>query len=348
MEARTPKRMYLDMAKGIQPDRLLQYCYMPNPYAKYPLTCMNINTCVLAHKPTENGELVDIWGVPYVTTRETGFSPLPKPGVFILKDIADWREVIKAPDISDVDWKTAAEKDLESLKAMGVDREQTAVGLMTHIGYFQQIMSFMGFEEGLCALFEDPEEMTALVNYMSDFYCSVLDNIIDLYKPDFLQITDDLATWKAPFMSLEQYRAIFRPAYEKLIAYAKERSIPVALHCCGNCTMFIDDWIEMGVTYWDPAQLSNDLVAIQKKYGNKLVICGGFDLTGELSDVNCTEEHFKKAVRETIDRYTKYGMYTFDGWLFCDPDNEVLNSHNRWITEVVEEYGLDAYKRNRG
>ena len=267
--SRTPKQMFLDMAKGIQPDRLLQYCYGPNPYAKYPLTCMNTNTSVLAHKPTEDGKLVDIWGVPYVTTRETGFSPLPEPGVFILKDISEWRDVIKAPDISGVDWAAVAEKDLANLAAMGIDREQTAIGLMTHLGYFQQIMSFMGFEEGLCALFEDPEEMKALVDYMSDFYCEVLDNIIDLYKPDFLQITDDLATWKAPFMSLEQYREIFRPAYEQLISYAKARNIPVALHCCGNCTMFIDDWLEMGVTYWDPAQLSNDLVAIQKKYGDK-------------------------------------------------------------------------------
>ncbi|MBQ9858205.1 MAG: veratrol--corrinoid protein metyltransferase [Oscillospiraceae bacterium] len=346
--SRTPKQMFLDMAKGIQPDRLLQYCYMPNPYAKYPLTCMNTNTSVLAHKPTEDGKLIDIWGVPYVTTRETGFSPLPEPGVFILKDISEWRDVIKAPDISNVDWKAVAEQDLANLAAMGIDREQTAIGLMTHLGYFQQIMSFMGFEEGLCALFEDPEEMKALVDYMSDFYCTVLDNIIDLYKPDFLQITDDLATWKSPFMSLEQYREIFLPAYKKLAAYAIERNIPIAMHCCGNCTMFIDDWLEMGVTYWDPAQLSNDLVAIQKKYGDKLVICGGFDMDGELSDVNCTEERYKELVREAVDKYTKHGMYVFDGWLFCDPDDAVLNSHNRWLTEEVEAYGLDAYKRNRG
>ena len=347
MSERTPKQMYLDMAKGIQPDRLLQYCYMPNPYAKYPLTCMNTNTSVLAHKPTENGELVDIWGVPYVTTRETGYSPLPKPGVFILKDIADWRDVIKAPDISNVDWAAVAEKDLANLAAMGVDREQTAVGLMTHLGYFQQIMSFMGFEEGLCAMFEDPEEMKALVDYMSDFYCTVIDNIIDLYKPDFLQLTDDLATEKAPFMSLQQYRTIFRPAYEALIARAKARNIPVAVHCCGNCTMFIDDWMEMGITYWDPAQLSNDIVAIQKKYGDKLVICGAFDMSGALTDLSCTEEMFKDFTRKTIDRYTAQGMYCIDGWLFCDPDDTERNLRNKWITEVTEEYGKDAYIRNR-
>jgi len=344
---RTPKQMFLDMAKGIQPDRMLQYCYLPNPYAKFPLTCMNTNTSVLAHKKTDNGELVDIWGVPYVTTRETGFSPLPKPGVFILDDISNWREVIHAPDLSGVNWKAVAEEDLAILSAMGFDRNQSALGLMTHLGYFQQIMSFMGFEEGLCAMFEDPEEMRALVDYMSQFYCSVLENIIDLYKPDFLQLTDDLSTWKAPFMSLEQYRTIFRPAYEDLIAFAKARNIPVAMHCCGNCTMFIDDWLEMGVTYWDPAQLSNDLVGIQKKYGDKLVICGGFDLTGELTDVKCTEEFFKQAARDAIDKYTANGMYCLDGWLFCDPEDTVLNLRNKWLTEVCEDYGIDAYKRNR-
>ncbi|MCF0120213.1 MAG: hypothetical protein HUJ65_01130 [Oscillospiraceae bacterium] len=148
-------------------------------------------------------------------------------------------------------------------------------------------------------------------------------------------------------LTVEQYRTLFRPAYERLIAFAKERNIPVAMHCCGNCTMFIDDWIEMGVTYWDPAQLSNDLVAIQQKYGDKIVICGGFDMAGHLVDPSCTEEQFKAFARETIDKYTKYGMYTLDGWLFCDPDDAELNARNKWLTDVCDEYGVDAYKRNR-
>ncbi len=344
--ARTPKQQYLDMAKGILPDRLLQFCYGPNPYSKFPLTVMNQMPGVLAHRPVEGG-LLDIWGVKYITNRETGFSPIPEPNNFILKDISEWRDVIKAPDLTGFDWKAMAEKDLANVEAMGINREETAFGLMLHLGYFQLIMSFMGFEEGLCALFEEPEEVKALVDYMSDFYCTVLENTIDLYKPDILQLTDDLATWKSPFMSLSQYRELFRPAYERLIAYAKERGILVANHCCGACEMFIDDWLEMGVTYWDPAQNCNDLVAIEKKYGDKLVICGGFDMAGELVDPSCTEEKFKQFARDTIDRYTKYGMYCLDGWLFCDPDDAALNARNKWLTEVCEEYGLDAYKRNR-
>ena len=51
---------------------------------------------------------------------------------------------------------------------------------------------------------------------------------------------------------------------------------------------------------------------LYEKYGDKIVICGGFDMDGELSDVNCTEERYKELVRETVDKYTKYGMYVFE------------------------------------
>ena len=64
----------------------------------------------------------DIWGVEYVTTKETGYQALPKPGQFILDDITKWRDVIKAPDISDIDWEAMAKKDMEK-----IDRSQTAV-----------------------------------------------------------------------------------------------------------------------------------------------------------------------------------------------------------------------------
>lgn len=343
---RTPKQQYLDMAKGIQPDRLLQYCYGPNPYAKFPLTTMNIGTSAFPHVKTENGSK-DIWGVNYIGNKVNGGAALPEPGNYVIKDITKWRDSLKAPGLEGIDWEAVAKKDLAKLAEMGVNRNETALGMMTHLGYFQLMMSFMGFEEGLCALLEEPEECKALVDYMSDFYCAVVDKTIDLYKPDYLQVTDDLSAWGAPFIPLDIYREIFRPAYEKLISYAKDRDMLVAMHCCGNCGMFIDDWLEMGVTYWDPAQLSNDLVAIQEKYGDKLVIVGGFDMEGKLLLPTTTEEDFKAFARNTIDKYTRTGMYVLDGWLFCDPDNVELNNRNKWLTEVCEDYGLDAYKRNR-
>jgi hypothetical protein len=60
-----------------------------------------------------------------------------------------------------VDWETVAKKAVENL-----DRRETAVTQGTHVGYFQQLMNFMGFTEGLLAMAEEPEEVYAMFEYM--------------------------------------------------------------------------------------------------------------------------------------------------------------------------------------
>ena len=110
----------------------------------------------------------DIWGVEFVTTKDTGGMAIPKPGRFILDDITKWRDVIKAPDISDIDWETMAKKDLAR-----IDRNQTAVSAMVHVGYFQSLCNFMGFNEGLMAMIEEPEEVYELFEYMSSFWVQI-------------------------------------------------------------------------------------------------------------------------------------------------------------------------------
>ena len=50
----------------------------------------------------------DIWGVEYVPTESTGNALIPKTSDFILEDITKWRDVIKAPDLSGIDWRRCA------------------------------------------------------------------------------------------------------------------------------------------------------------------------------------------------------------------------------------------------
>jgi hypothetical protein len=61
--------------------------------------------------------------VEFVATEETGGQALPKPGDFILKDVRKWRDVIKTPDLSGVNWEEVVKKDIENLK---IDRNETA------------------------------------------------------------------------------------------------------------------------------------------------------------------------------------------------------------------------------
>lgn len=345
MAQRTMKEMYLGMLRGEEPDYLLQYSYGRNPYSTRDPASVGCFPSILRETRNRTGR--DIWGVPYVANRESGFAMLPEPGNFILKDITKWRDVIKAPDYSDIDWEALAKRDLSNLAESGFDRSRSAVAFGLHNGYFQALMAFMGFVEGLCAIQEEPEEVYALFDYLCTFYEGVAERCIDYYKPDILQLTDDIAAWAMPFVSPEQYRTLIKPFQVRDAAFGNERGLPIAMHCCGKCEMFVEDWVGFGVRLWDPPQTSNDLSAIQEKYGNQIILEGGFDAVGDLMSADCTEERFKAAVREAIDRFATDHLFVFNHWLYGDPDNSAFNDRNRWMTEVVEDYGAGFYGGRR-
>ena len=287
-----------------------------------------------------NGAGFDIWGVEYVTTKETGYQALPKPGQFIMDDITKWRDIIKVPDISDIDWESMAKKDMEK-----IDRSQTAVRMKVHLGYFQQLMNFMGFTEGLCAMLEEPDEVMELFEYMNKFYMEVSAKAMEYYKPDVWCITDDTATATNPFISVEMYREMVKPFHTREASFAKNIGMPIDMHDCGRCEDFIEDWLDFGVTCWNPAQVMNDLKGIKEKYGNRLVLEGCWDSQGPVGWPDATEEMKREQVRQCIDTFAPGGGFVFWGSLYGAPDDEEFLKRSRWITEEYDAYGRTFYQK---
>jgi hypothetical protein len=341
MANRSPKENYLDMARGIAPDYLLQFSAGINSFATNPSPCMPWSPGFLqeykAHKRAK-----DVWGVTFVQHDDNPGS-VPEVGNYMLDDITKWRDIVKAPDVSGFDWETMAKKDRAAYEKMGIDTSRLALLYHPHFGYFQQLAGFMGFTGALCAIQEEPEEVYALMDYLCRFYEEVVSKSIDYYRPDVHHLADDTCAFQTPFMSLEQYRTLFKPFHVREARFAIERGLPVAMHCCGKAEMFVDDWMDFNVQYWDPAQSCNDLVGIQKKH-KSLIITGGFDVLGELLRPEIGEEKFKQAVKDTIDALTKNGLYIFGGGVSANADDLRFENQNRWMTEVVENYGARVYK----
>jgi hypothetical protein len=291
------------------------------------------------------GEWKDLWGVPYVSNAETGYAGLPKPGAFILDDVTKWDKVVKWPrDIK----KEIAETDWDALAADGlkdINREESGVIAMTGLMPFQELMGLLGFTEGLCAIIEEPEAVSELLNYMADYFVPIIEKTVDYYKPDYLYLLDDTASKYAPFFSLKAYKEIFKPIYTKLTKYGVDRGIPVVLHNCGRCEDQIDDFLDWGVRYWDPAQTDNNLLGIKEKYKGKLAILGGWDYVPN-PDKPITEEDIRASVRASIDKYAPGGGYGFaGGWLGKAEDAELNGNINGWIQSEVASYGADFYKK---
>ena len=82
-----------------------------------------------------DGSGFDIYGVEYVSSPEADGGAMSKPGVYILDDITKWRDVIKTPDLSGIDWEKVVKKDVEWR-----DPANNPLLLATHNGYFQLIV----------------------------------------------------------------------------------------------------------------------------------------------------------------------------------------------------------------
>jgi hypothetical protein len=285
---------------------------------------------------------LDPWGVEFVATEETAGGCIPKPGQFILDDITKWRDVIKAPDLSGYDWEYVCKKEFERFP---VDREKTALGFALHNGYFQNLMAFMGFEEGMMAMYEEPEEVMALFEYICDFYCTVIENMIDIIKPDVLTLIDDTAAWGNPFISSDMYREMVLPFHDRQAKFGRDRGLPMTMHNCGKCGDLVEDWLKIGVNGWDPAQTCNDLAAIKEKYGNKMVLMGGWDARDHLLSPDVTEEEIRQSVRDSMDKYAPGGGYMFMGGFLGPASDKEIARKNAILLDEVNKYGHAFYKK---
>jgi len=115
------------------------------------------------------------------------------------------------------------------------------------------------------------------------------------------------------------------------------------MHCCGVCEIFMDDWDDMGVTAWEPAQAGNDFLGIKKKYNNKLAIMGGWDSTGPVS-LNTTDDELRQALREHVDMLAPGGGFAYLAHIESAGDQAATDRRNKICEEIYETYAKDWYQ----
>ena len=287
---------------------------------------------------SEGKGFTTIFGVEHVIEGSANNAPIPKPGVFILDDIRKWRDVIKRPPVLDeIDWEKVAKKDLD---ARDPGMLKVGSGNIT-LGYFQALVSFMGFTNGLIACLEEPEEVKALMNFLLEMNLEVGEKYLKYYKPDVFSGADDIAHERSPFISEEVFLDIFEPVWRAELKPYKEAGLLAQHHNCGKFELFVPYIVDMGYNSWDPAQFSNDLLSIKAKYGRKLTICTGVQSNGFCSWPETTEEQIRAEVRRTMDMYAPGGGFCFMGHILGPFGDKETAKRNEWIQD---EYEKNKYK----
>ena len=299
------KENFMRCITGNIPEFVPRYSIGPVQDVNMPQQCIQITCSVYDRKKSSGGYNQNIWGVEYIGA---GIGEMPVPGKILLEDIRNWRDIVVAPDISDVDWEAVARKDLDKLT---VDPSEVALIGAGTLGYFINLMNLMGFVDGLLAFYEEPDEVKALFSYFNEFYTAVNAKFMDHYPIDVFYIGDDTATAINPFISPDMYREFIKPFVMEDTRIARERGLPIMMHNCGRSEDFVDDWIDCGICCWTPAQTINKLEAVKAKYGNNMVLagCWGNQSSGSWEDVS--EDFLRSEVRRVIDTFAPGGGYIF-------------------------------------
>jgi hypothetical protein len=282
----------------------------------------------------EDGTGKDIFGVESAVDSGGINPPMPKTHDFILQDITRWRDIIKVPDVSDIDESAWIDMAKEAWDAHDPEKP---FGGGTSSGFFQPLVAFMGFTEGLVACFEEPEEVKALMDYLCDFAVETTKKYIQYYRPDFGFLGDDIAHEHNPFLSLPMFQELIAPYWRRYYAVFVEAGLPVGHHNCGHFEEYLDDLVDMGVSFWDPVQSSNDKLAIKAKYGRDLAMCGGLEQRFWNDDT--PEEVVRDAFKQLLDSLAPGGGFAIgEGSVTPGSNPNATETQKRRTEWMADEY----------
>ena len=283
--------------------------------------------------------MIDMFGVKWTVSPTTGMA-VEDPRRELMHDITEWRDWVHFPDLEAMNWKEMAEADLKN-----ADPEKGTIIFSTHCGeMFIPLTNMMGFEDALCALVEDEEEIKAFNEAVCDYKLAITKKFIEYYRPDTYALIDDFANEKALFMSPETFNRLYMPYYKKMCELVKSYGdIHLEFHVCGKVMPeIIDELVSYGVEVWQSAQCINDICAFQKKYGRRLKYNGVWDTRGPGSHVGDTEEMSRQGVRDCFDKYAQNGTLIFFPGRNLGVTEEAQQRLG-WILDEARVYGKQFY-----
>lgn len=280
----------------------------------------------------------DGFGVNWLPTESAMGQGVPF-GEPILKNVCDWEDIVVFPDLDTYDWQGQAEKQLSRF-----DPENQIIEYGMWNGPFLRMAHLLGFENCLCAMYEEPEACEALLNAIVDYKIRLAERVVEYFHPDSICTYDDVATERATFMSPAVYRDLIKPVHTRFNEAVLDMGVIPNTHICGKCEAIVPDLVDEKSAAWEICQPENDLLELQRMVGDKLAFIGGFDMKGEMAYRDPSEDELRESVRKTIDLYAPAGNFALMGMIMYQDTERFIRTMNIISDEAVR-YGTNYYTR---
>ncbi len=157
--------------------------------------------------------------------------------------LADWDqfERYRFPDAYALGRFTQVPQKIADCRLAG----QYIVGILGK-GPMHLLDDLRGFEQYLCDLMTEPDNITAMLDGIFTFLTGITQQYAD-HGVDAIFLFDDQAIQTGPIFSMALWRAYLKPRYADLFALAHERGMKVYMHACGDISQHLLDLRECGV-----------------------------------------------------------------------------------------------------
>jgi corrinoid protein of di/trimethylamine methyltransferase len=240
----------------------------------------------------------DRWGTTMMFPENApGVMPHITDETKVCPDVTHWRDYVHAPDLvaNCSDGWDAALADAQAAR----ERGRLVTSLMG-TGIFEQCHFLMGFEDTLTGLYEHPDEMHELIEYITEYRLQYAKLVIEKLHPDAILSHDDWGTKDALFMKPEMWREFFKEPYRRFYGYIRSQGVIAIHHADSYLVPIIEDMVELGIQGWQGVLPENNIPALQAQLQGRMVLIGGIGATIDRADA--TEEEISTYVAQVLEQ----------------------------------------------
>ncbi|MBN1402613.1 MAG: hypothetical protein JXA74_17360 [Anaerolineae bacterium] len=145
---------------------------------------------------------------------------------------------------------------------------------------FGWLRNWMGLEGISQALYDDPEWVQEMMDYVADFCVATLTRAVEEVDIDYVTMWEDMAYKAGPLISPTMWRGFMMEPYKKITSLFHEHGIDlIFVDSDGDSGPLMPLWLEGGVTGYYPIERAAgmDAAELRRKHGRPLRLIGGID-----------------------------------------------------------------------
>lgn len=223
-------------------------------------------------------------------------------GTVVKHPLADWEDFsqYRFPDpdvctgVGPIDWAAAKSE-------MNAHPEQLHMGGLRHGHTFLQLCDIRGYQNLLFDMMDEEPLLWELIEGVERFNMGIIRHELEC-GVDVMTYPEDLGMQIGPMLSPEQFRRYIKPSYQRLMAPAREKGIPIHMHSDGDIRTLADDLVDGGVEILNLQDLVNGIDWIAEKFAGK--ICIDLDIDRQKITRFGTPKEIDSLIREEV---TKIG-----------------------------------------